>query len=254
MKYILLISLLFSISTYSQVATSSYSGPGGGAVSTLYDNLIAAWGLNEASGPDVYDYTTTYDGTAQNTPTFAQTGKVNDAISFASGSSEYIDFGTSFWDPGTSDMTVAGWVQFSTTSLNGGIVGNWGTPPYWYVRMHGDDRLYAVVNFNTPDANLETISNSALTIDTWYHFIYELDRSGNASLYLNNVLQTDIDDISGKAADNIANANNHQIGSIGNNPGGYYMDGILDAIQVWSRILTSDERAENYNSGNGWEP
>jgi len=254
MKYFttILIVLFFFVNTYSQFLT--IVGGGESDSSTLYTGLVAAWGLNEASGPDVYDYTANnYDGTAINTPTFGATGKVDDAISFDEGSSELIDFGTSFWDPGTSDLTVAVWISLTASSDEQGVVGNWGSDPYWYIRVSPSDQIFAIVNFT--GSNIETTSNGTIATDgTWYHLIYQLDRDGNASLYLNNALQSDQDDISAHSAVNLANANRQAIGTIGNNIAGYYWDGAIDAVQVWSRLLTSDERTELYNSGNGWEP
>jgi hypothetical protein len=80
-----------------------------------------------------------------------------------------------------------------------------------------------------------------------------LDRDGNATLYINNGAQS-ADDISSYSATSIANNNTHAIGGIGDENATYAMDGRVDAVQVWSKILTSAERAEVYNSGNGWEP
>ena len=55
MKYvIIIIGLLFSTNISSQIVATMYGGVGG---STLYIGLVAAWGLNEASGT-IYDYTT----------------------------------------------------------------------------------------------------------------------------------------------------------------------------------------------------
>ena len=135
----------------------------------------------------------------------------------------------------------------------GSVVGNWGTYPYWYVRAPAGVPIYGVVNF--ADLAIETTSNGNTTASTWYHVIYQLDRDANASLYVNNVLQTDTDDISSHSAVELSNSNTFAIGRPGNHTAdNWYHNGLIDAVQVWSKLLTSDERAELYNSGSGWEP
>ncbi|MCK5017430.1 MAG: LamG domain-containing protein [Candidatus Peribacteraceae bacterium] len=225
---------------------------GGGATpSTLLDNLVAYWKLDEASGT-VYDETTNdYDGTPINSPTQGVTGIVNDAVSFEVDDSEWIDFGTSFWDPGTSDFTVSAWFNVADSNLSQGVTGNWGTDPFWYIRTASGDVLVSV-DYGATTVESK-INGREITNNTWHLIILTLDRDGNQILYVDNVLK-DTDDISAQSAVNIANANTHAIGGVGNNTGfgaDNLNDGIIDQVCVWSRVITSDERAELYNSGSG---
>jgi len=257
MKYIRYIItgvlILLSVNIYSQFLSTMGGGGSESTPSTLYNNLIAAWGLNEASGT-IYDYTANdYDGTATNTPTYEAGGKVNEAISYLRTSTEYIDFGTSFWDPGTSDVSVSAWFYVNSLNVHHGIVGNWGTYPYWYLRVSNINYIYGVVNFAGTNIDVDSDVFGTVSTGTWYHIIFTLDRSGNALLYVNNGVQG-AESISAHSAVSLANDNTHAIGGIGDENATYAMDGRVDAVQVWSKILTSDERAELYNSGNGWEP
>lgn len=225
-----------------------------GGNSTLSDGLIAFYQFEETSGSILYDTTDNdYDGTLMNTPTQGETGVNGNCYYFAGNTAaEYIDLGTSFWHPGTSDWTIAFRSKVTgTNSTYGGVFGQYGSTPNFYIRQprNAIGPVNGVVNFG--GGNITTVTNSALTDDTWYNEIYEFDRDANTSIYINDSQQTDQDDISGSVAVNVTNSNHTTIGNIGGTSGptsGYYHQGWIDDLGVWSRLLTSDEKTE-YDNG-----
>jgi hypothetical protein len=233
---------LFDVVTYN---------PGDVSTPGLAQGIQAYWSYEETSGVIAYDSTTNYDGTLINTPTKSATGISNLCFTYDASSEEWIDHGTNFWDVGTSDLTVSAWIKLSTTGAQYGIIGNWGDDPYWYIRVNSV-LVFGIVN---PDGlgNIETRSNSAspLTTGVWYHIVYQLDRDGDALLYINNVLQTDQDDISSHSAVDISNSNTHAVGRIGNDAGSYYMDGEIDEVSVYNRKISTNESSQLYNLGAG---
>jgi hypothetical protein len=85
----------------------------------------------------------------------------------------------------------------------------------------------------------------------WYHVVVTFDRSGNALMYVNGVLQTDTENISAGISTSIVNTNNFNIGQIGSALSGYYFNGIIDEVGFWTRLLFSDEVLNLYNAGVG---
>ena len=223
--------------------------PGDVSTPPLAEGVQAYYSFEETSGSTTYDSAASYDGTITNTPTLAQTGISNYCFSYSSAGSEWIDLGTSFWDVGTDDLTVCGWIKTSAVANSGGIIGNYGTYPYWYIRNQSGSTLKGVVNFS--GANIETQTYSNLLVGYWYHFVYQLDRDGNAKLYINNVLQSDQDDISASSAVNLSNSNTMAIGRIGNPVAGYYHNGLIDEVSIYNRLISTEEISNLYNVGVG---
>ena len=153
-----------------QVFNITMVNPGDESSPPLATGVQAYWSFEETSGVTAYDSAASYDGTLVNTPTQSETGISNLCYSFASASSEYVNFGTSFWDVGTDDLSVGGWIKINSLGQTHGIVGNWGTYPYWYLRVHTDNKLYGVVNFT--GSNIQTVSNYVLTTGVWYNLFY----------------------------------------------------------------------------------
>ena len=220
------------------------------AGSTLLDGLIAYWSFEEASGT-IYDATdNNYDGSPENTPTFQATGKIGYAISLADASSEYIDFGTSFWDPGTSDWSVSFWVYRTAISNADGVIGNWGSYPYWYMRV--DENVYGVLNFADLNIEVQGSTHGAIPATTWHHIVFTVDRSGMAELYIDGVWEDGNGaDISAHSAVNVVNGNTMAIGRIGDDLEGYYFGGRIDEIAIYNRVLYQAGVDSLNNSGNG---
>lgn len=220
-----------------------------GDTSSLSLGAVAYWSFEEAAGVTAKDSADSYDGTLTNGPTLGETGKSGDCYLFDEPSSQWINLGTSFWDVGLNDLTIRGWIKTRNAIGVGGVMGNFGTAPYFYIRAHPNNYMKCVVNFG--GGNIETQTNAYLSLNTWYHFVYRMDRDGNATLYLNNVLQTDVDDISAYSATDLSNSNTMAIGRIGNDLAGYYHDGWIDELYVDSLLWTPAQISEDYNTGTG---
>lgn len=226
------------------------SGNGG---STLLDGLEAYWKLDEIAG-NALDPVNSYDGTLINSPTQNSTGKVGTAYVFDRTSLESTDHGTIVGNVLLNDLTISVWVYVSvlpsTPGKKYGVFGNWGgEKPYFHLQLYQTDRVWFTHNFT--GANIETTSNSAINVSTWYHIVIRMDRDGTTSMYVNNVLQTSTHDISGDSGTSITNSNTFSIGKIGNALADRYFDGTIDEVGLWYRLLTPDEITLLYNSGNG---
>lgn len=210
---------------------------GGG--STLQTGLRAFYQLNEGVGvTSVADVLATYNGTTN--ALCGATGKFGYAESFTKASSQYISAGTTLGDVGTNDFSLSCWIYVPTLqSAYCGIMGNFGSGPYFYLMLNDANYLEAVINFGS--GNILINSNSAISATTWYNVIITYDRSGNGTMYLNGSAQTDVEDISAGVAVDITNANNFNIGQIGSQYSTWYWSGLIDAPGIWTKILSAPE-------------
>lgn len=209
-----------------------------GQESDLLTDLKAYYPMDETAGSTVNDSHGTYDGTT--TATVNQAGKFGRAELFTAASNTYVNLGTSVFDFGTNDFTVAAWINIPTLqSAEIGIMGSWGTPPYFWFGLISENKLTAAINLGS--GNIEVVGNSALSAATWYHVALVATRDGSMVLYVDGVAQTDTDDISAEVAVSLVNNNRHTIGTIGNNLAGYYFDGIIDEVFVSERALSVGE-------------
>lgn len=225
-----------------------------GESSTLAEGVQAYWSLEETSGATAFDSANSYDGTLINTPTQSQTGISNLCYDFDAGSSEYIDFGTDVLDAGTDDLSVAGWINPSSLDISRGIIGSYGTYPYYYLRLRmTDNRFAGTVNFT--GGLYQVLSDNPIPINTWTHFAYRLDRDGNETLHINNVQQSSTHNISAHSAVNLTNSNDHAVGRIGDARGGdyspYFFDGRIDEVSVYDRLIITEEISNLYWTGIG---
>lgn len=91
-----------------------------------------------------------------------------------------------------------------------------------------------------------TITDAALTANTWTHFAVNCDRDGLATCYVNGVLQTATGDISSQAATLGYLYANPPVGQ-GNNP----FEGRMARLCYGTGLLTAADAAELYCGGTG---
>jgi hypothetical protein len=224
------------------------SGGGGEPAEMLIDSLVAYWALDEVSGTQVNDSYASYNGVTN--ATVNSVGILGRAETFTRTSSHYAYFGTTVGDMGTDDWSMSCWIYVSDLqSAENGIMGNWGSAPYYYLGMTDDNKIMLTTHFTT--ANIITYSDAAISEDSWVHVVGTVDRSGYQKLYVNGVLQADSDDVSAHVAVDVSNNRNFNIGNIGGQADGYYFDGRIDEAFLTKGILTQAEVTALYNSGAG---
>jgi hypothetical protein len=227
-----------------------------GGTSSLITGLRAGWKMDETSGTQVNDVLSTYTGTTN--ATIGRAGMRGYAETF-DGTDDYVNLGQTVGDVGTNDFSLTGWIYLTAWATNynsAGIAGNWGDSPYFYVGVYtetGDSenhKIRAVVNFAGSNQNI--YSNSAITLNTWTHVAIVADRSGNLTMYVNGVAQTDTEDISAHSAVDVTNNNTFAIGRIGSTLSGHYFTGSIDDVFIWTKALTSDEVEEAMDATHPW--
>jgi len=221
-----------------------------GQESDLLTYLKAYWAMDEVTGSLVNDsHTGNFDGTS--TGTTEPYGKLGYTRSYTRTLSHYSTFGTAVGDMGTDDFSVCAWIYVPTLqSATCAILGCWGDYPYYYLMVNGSNYLQARINFT--GSNVDITSNAAISASTWVHVALTVDRDGNATMYVNGVAQTDVEDVSAYSATAMNNNNNFSMGRPGDPIAGYYFHGYIDEIPLFQGVVLSPADITTiYNGGVG---
>jgi len=219
---------------------------------SLLTGLISYWKLDEASGnaADAHGSNTlTNNGTA----TFAP-GKLNNGADLELDSSQFFsiaDASQSGLDFSTA-LSFSLWYKPETEpSPLAVLIGKReqpGNESYYFAHWPG----LGGIRLNV-DANGDGVTNDSfdftvtLNDATWYHLVITWDgATKTAKLYVDGSQSGS--DIVGSAVSSIYNgAAPFRMGAIDADQ--YLIDGMLDEVGVWSRVLTSGEVTSLYNSG-----
>ncbi len=210
----------------------------------LTDSLISYWKLDEASG-NALDAHGANDLTADgfgSTPGTAA-GVINTARSFNRTNAEsFYRADNSDLSSGDIDLTVAFW--FKVSSQPGTQV---------FVHKGGDIGTHEYTSFLSGGAVFFRVQNAAASVSTgsvsngvWYHVVVWHDSVNNEIGVAVNAGTPATASYSGGITDA---GDRFQIG--GDSGGGRTVDGYMDEVGFWKRVLTSQERTDLYNGGAG---
>lgn len=221
---------------------------------TLTTSLVAYWKLGEASGSRA-------DSVGSNTLTDINTvtqaaGKVGNAAQFTSANSEYLSIAdNAALSTGDIDFTIACWVYMdSDTAANQMFVAKYdtGTANREYVLYFsppvGTNRFTFIVSSDGA-ATVAVIANNfgAPATGTWYFLVAWHDSVANTvNISVNNGT---VDSLSTAAGVFNSTAAFH-IGAR-SNPVNNFVDGRVDEVSFWKKVLTAQEITDLYNGGSG---
>jgi hypothetical protein len=216
----------------------------------LTHHLISYWELEESSGTR-HDSHGTNHLTDNNTVTSAR-GKVGIAAQFARASSQSltIDDNASL-SVGDIDYTVAAWAYMTSTPTAHTKVAGKGTGSgslVWGLqwRAGGHFRFEACQATGLACANVVADSFGTTSLGTWYFIVAWHDATANTlNIQVNNGNVDSLSYLSGGYDD----TGPFNIG--GDSAFGEFWDGLIDQVGFWKRVLTSSERTQLYNNGNG---
>jgi hypothetical protein len=217
----------------------------------LIDNLISYYSLDEASGDAIDAHSTNDLDERTASAVGATTGKVNGCRDFeesTSGSSfRYSD--ATLHNFGDEDFTIACWINPESIAANMWIItklAGAGLRQYALLFSNSSGTLqWRVSNDGTAIVN-ETWGAFDLSTGTWYFIVAWHDS-------VNNVIGLSVNDGTAETTAHstgvFQSSQRFSLGAVGNSNASY--DGLMDEVGVWGRVLTSSERTELYNSGNG---
>lgn len=218
------------------------------AVSPLLTDLISYWKLDEVAGTRA-DAHGTNDLTDNNT-VGSDTGKINLGASFIAANSEYLSHAdNASLSTGDIDFTFGLWVRLATDA-GMGLITKWdytsGNREFEIIYLATESRFkFYVSPDGTAEVSLAADSFGAPSLDTYYYVVVWHDSVANTiNIQVNNGV---VDSLSHSGGVFNSNAPLH-LGAIFNVA---FLDGRIDEVAFWKRVLTAPERASLYNAGAG---
>jgi len=195
----------------------------------------------------------TLNGTAVGGLTYT-TGKIGDAFTL-NGTNAYVSLQrtTNQFDF-TGDFSISVWIKPSAQGATNNIFQNYYSTSaanrYGFNLYLQSGRVrFGMYNVST---NLY-YGNTVISNNTWYHVVIT-KTSGNAyKMYINNVLQS-LTFVAGNISNNTTYNTLNQVNIGSNFDAGTrtsYFNGQIDALNTWTKELTTTEITELYNAGNG---
>lgn len=214
--------------------------------STLLNGLQFYYKMEETSGSrasEVNSLTLTDNNTVT-----SNTGKVNTAAEFTRVNTEYLssadnvnfrggdnDYTIAFWAYTTLPTTVQEFMGKAQSTVASGI--DW--------RLFNNSGVFFHVSDGT---NIVSRSSTTLTANTWYFvFVYHDSVNNKIGFSLNNAVPSETAFTANPA--HVLSSAPFRIGA--NGSAAATLDGRIDEVGKWNRVLTSTERGQLYNSGNG---
>ena len=215
----------------------------------LMDGLVAYWKLDEESGTRV-DSVGSNDLTDNNTVTY-DTGKVGNAGQFTRATTEYLSRADNAdLSVGDIDFTFAGWVYFDSVAANRVILSKAavGAIEYgiWTEFGAGVEKIRFIKGVGAVNVVVDADVPCPPPVDTWHFVVVWHDATDNEiAIQVDNGTIYTTATVTGVSDGGAA----FQIG--GWTGIGEYMDGRIDEVGFWKKVLTVAERTRLYNGGAG---
>ena len=229
--------------------------------SSLSTSIKAYWKLDEASG-------TRFDQIGTNNLTdYNNVGQIvgirNQAASFVLANSSLLSIGTSSdLKVGTGNYSISGWFYAASTSgasqrsiISKGNAASFndaefnlsinnGASPVVTFRVYSDGT-------STGDTLVNATSFGGISLNTFYHFVAWHSNNSHIGISINLSVNT-----APYTFGTLASVTGvFYLGGIGTNTGGGVnqsaLDGRVDEVGVWNKVLTSIERSNLYGGGTG---
>lgn len=213
----------------------------GPIASSLLTGLIAFWKLGEASGTRSDSVGSNH--LADNNTVTQAAGKIGNAAQFTAVNQEWLNILISGSDLllSNQNFTLSCWIYLDTSQVSV----NWldQRPGFSLYTLSSTPRL-----FIEGTGSAEAVWGSALSTSTWYHIACWHEQGTGVSISVNNGTPV----FTSYAGGIINTATYFNIGAYSDGSAGW-IDGRVDAVGIWHRLLTADERTALYNGGAGIE-
>lgn len=215
------------------------------AHAALTDNIVSYWKLDESSG-NAADSVGSITLTNNNSVSYLA-GLINNAADFGSANTSKSLGQTSATPIASyaSDQTYSAWVYFSgdpTTGTNLIWETAWSGSTYLALYTSGGN-----ITVRVQGAQVDTAQS--ITQNTWHHVCFTLTSGGTFNLYFNG---TNIKNTTLTPGGGYGGNSGFELGGDGVvNGAGWWLKGRVDEVGVWSRVLSSSECQQLYNSGSG---
>ncbi|MDP3723084.1 MAG: LamG domain-containing protein [Candidatus Omnitrophota bacterium] len=238
-----------SSQTTAVQTTSAFLPDTGGSLTT---GLLSYWKLDEGGGTSVRDAVSVNDGTATNGPTWTTSGKLGKALSF-DGTNDYVSLSPSSFPSGATPRTVSVWLKTATVADQ--LIFSYGTvanTQEWQLfvgtgtgcGVEGGGNALGTITLGTSGAGNGVCGVQTVTDNVWHHVVGVYDGT-TIKIYIDGVLKN-----SGPRTSNLGLSYATIGGGYPNAPG-YYFNGTIDEVSLWSKALSAAEITDLYNAGAG---
>ncbi len=212
----------------------------------VQSELVSSYDATKAAYSTTWDdLTGSYDGTFQ--------GNASDDGTYIDfdGTGDYVDYTNSI--VGTGDKTISMYLYPEGSHKNWSVliencVGLASTNSGVDMYYGSDGKVTFNIGNGAPAAHwLEVVSSSTLTVGAWDYLTF-LQKSSDAYIYFNGI--EDASDLTTNGSE--AAPDNNMIIARRNSPGGSELDGRVSNFELYSRALTDNEIAYNYDIITGW--
>ena len=224
-KAVCILSLLLTTIWYVNVVDA--------ADEFVTDGLVAMYTLNKADidGDVVRDVSGNDNHATLVGKLDFDKGEIGDALRFKGQAGNYVEI------PALGNWEAVSLECYALETQFGGIQGivstwQWAAGKVHYkfegnqIQVHKNDGQKIAMNAE---------------VETWYHIIYTTDtKAGELKLYVDGELKAD-----GNAGGTAENMNERRIGS---EHDGRFLNGMIDNVRIYDRVLTEDEVAHNFEA------
>ena len=210
---------------------------------TLTTGLVSDWNCNDAATAGAVDNSPGSNDLTSGGTTTSQTGRINQAIGF-NGSNQYLAITNAAQiglDRGNSDYTISCWVYLQSKTVDQTILakGSGVTHPDAYALQYsasGDKYVWVIQYNGTAYASLPLASFGSPPLNTWTFICVWYEYATN-KMY-GQVNNGPVDTVTvGGVPD--TTSGDFTVGCFGTSTGRtQYLNGRVDAIGFWSRLLT----------------
>lgn len=217
---------------------------------TLLTSLVSYYQAEDAN-----DFYGTYHLTNNGSTPF-NAGKINNAPDFTPGSSQYLHANVHSYER-TQALSMCGWVKFDDTGVDRYILSRQNnTSPFngvQYFRRTSDNRLvFGMGAANSTGARIRTAATFTTDTASYHFFVVTYDGSSTAAgmhIYWDGSEAATTSYQDNLNASTLVSYDFFISG--GANPAANFMDGHIDEVGIWTKVLSSQEMTDLYNSGNG---
>ncbi|MEO8660385.1 MAG: LamG-like jellyroll fold domain-containing protein, partial [Bryobacteraceae bacterium] len=202
--------------------------------------MISSYGFAEGTGTSTTDVSGDGNTGQLQSATWTTSGKNGSAISL-NGTSGYVDIGNGPTLQGTGSMTWSAWIKASAhPSDDGQIIAKSDDGSGWQLKTSADTGVRTFGIAISPDGVLHTqrYSKTVLSLNTWYNVAGVYNAAAKTlDIYVNGVLDngTLLGTVPASQVIPAVNA------SVGKRVNGYYFNGVIDDVRIYSRSLSQAE-------------
>jgi hypothetical protein len=249
----------YAVITNSVGSTNSTTALLGVFGGSLGDNLVAYLPFDG----DYKDYTKYHNnGTAVGSPSFAP-GRIGQSLHFAVTNdlsvNNYVTLGyPASLQFGTNSFSVGFWINYTNQGDDASFIGNknWNSSGNhgWIFASQSSGR-FRVNATGTGGTKMDTSTTPLIRDGNWHHVVSAFWRDQFVSTYVDGQLVNTSPMLITGSVDTVTNGFAVNIGQDGtgtytdNHDSSLHIDGFIDEVMLWNRVVTPSEVALIYNAG-----